>query len=94
MAVTPAGAFASPTGMDAADWLPAQVPGTAVMALRDAGRHAIDNLLPLHDKDVWFRRVLAGTGEHRLALEGLATIAEVYLDGVPILVSQTMFARH
>lgn len=95
MTVTPSGAWSDPAAMDAAaDWIPAKVPGTAAAALEAAGRFARDTPIPLHDSDVWYRcRVEPdAAGPHVLACAGLATICEAWLDGAPILVSNSMYA--
>lgn len=97
MALTPPGAWTDPGDLDpAADWITAEVPGTAAAALHAAGQFDPDRPMPLHDKDVWYRcRIVPNTiGRHRLAFDGLATIAEVWLDGRPILASETMYGRH
>lgn len=97
LAVTPAGAVASPQALgEVEDWVPAKAPGTAAAALAAAGRY--DPLDPesLHDKDIWYRAALGsfGEGDRTLSLDGLATIAEVYLDGALILQSGSMFEGH
>ncbi|MBP2291543.1 glycoside hydrolase family 2 protein [Azospirillum rugosum] len=73
------------------EWIQAVVPGTAAQALRDAGLLSLDRPPPLHDRDVVYRRRLAGEGARRLRFHGLATIAEVSLDGERILASDSMF---
>ncbi len=73
------------------DWIPALVPGTAAASLRAAGRWSENEPDPIHDKDIWYRARLTGTGRERLRFEGLATLAEVWLDGVPVLSSDSMF---
>jgi beta-mannosidase len=78
----------------ASEWIAAPVPGTAAQALRDAGRFDIHHPTRLHDKDVWYRTRLAGTGRRTLRFGGLATIAEVFLNGVSILASDNMFLSH
>src|SRR5690242_20361050 len=71
-------------------WIAAPVPGTAADALKlDATAPT-----PLHDKDVWYRTRFVGTGRRLLRFEGLATLAEVWLNGVKILDSDNMFLRH
>lgn len=75
-------------------WLPAPVPGTAAQALRAAGLLSLDRPPPLHDQDVWYRTGLTGEGPRRLHFQGLATIAEVWLDGERILSSDSMFQAH
>ncbi|MBD8892429.1 glycoside hydrolase family 2 protein [Roseibium litorale] len=97
LTVTPAGAVVTPEALSAIDdWVPATAPGTAAAALAAAGRY--DPLAPesLHDKDIWYRADLVSFGEGAkvLSLEGLATIAEVYLDGTLILSSGSMFEGH
>ena len=70
------------------------VPGTAAQALRAAGRWSIDTPTPLHDKDVWYRARFQGTGNRTLCFDGLATIADVWLNDAPILRSDNMFLAH
>lgn len=98
MAVSTAGALSEPAAFDLADggldWLPAPVPGTAAQALRRAGRWSLDRPAPLHDKDVWYRARIHGDGPRTLRFHGLATLAEVWLDGARILVSDSMFQAH
>jgi beta-mannosidase len=75
------------------DWIPAQVPGTAAGALREAGRPVAD----LDALDWWFRTTFetsppAAGEEIQLCLAGIATTAEVFLNGEPIAASESMFA--
>ncbi len=84
-----------PNDLDGLSWLPARVPGTGAGARRDAG-------LPFGDidaEDWWFRTTFeappAGPGEEVvLRFGGLATIAEVFLNGESILRSGSMFEAH
>src|SRR5690349_11091261 len=75
-------------------WLAAPVPGTAAEALRRAGQWDEARPTPLHDKDVWYRARFSGSGRRLLRFEGLATIAEVWLNGAKILDSDNMFLAH
>lgn len=86
-ASTAAGAAPTPAELPPLDWRPAQVPGTVATNLGGGLDHpGIDSL------DWWFRTTLtAPPGPTRLTFEGLATIAEVWLDGVSILRSRNMF---
>ncbi|MBZ9936158.1 glycoside hydrolase family 2 protein [Mesorhizobium sp. BR1-1-16] len=86
---TEAGVFTGPPAD--ADWLPAIVPGTAAQALSALGRWSLERPAPLADQDIWYRVKLPGSGPARLSFEGLATIAEIFLDGAPILASDSMF---
>ncbi|MGU3666354.1 glycosyl hydrolase 2 galactose-binding domain-containing protein [Methylobacterium sp. A49B] len=92
LALTPPGACANPGDLDGVtDWIPATVPGTAAAALRAAGRWSETAPEPIHDRDVWYRARFVGSGRVRLRFEGLATLAEIWLDGVPVLTSRSMF---
>ena len=71
------------------------VPGTAAGAAREAGLTAAG----LDDQDWWFRTSFeagpAQPGEQLvLRLDGVATLAEVFLNGESVLRSDSMFARH
>lgn len=92
---TPAHAWATPPDTAtaaAAHWLPASVPGTAALALAQAGQWHADTPRPLHDRDVWYRCTLNGHGPHTLAFDGLATVTNVYLDDHLLATSTSMFA--
>ncbi len=90
-AATAPDACPDPSGLDALEWRPARVPGTAAGVLRDAGIQAGD----LDAQDWWFRtRFEAEGGEAVLELDGIATVAEVFLDGERILESESMFLAH
>ncbi|HEX5397022.1 MAG TPA: glycoside hydrolase family 2 protein, partial [Candidatus Limnocylindria bacterium] len=80
---------------DRLSWLPARVPGTVAGALRDAGREVDD----LDAQEWWFRTTFRAepprAGEEVvLDLGGIATVAEVHLNGELIASSASMFARH
>ncbi|AWN34778.1 glycoside hydrolase family 2 protein [Methylobacterium radiodurans] len=95
LVTTPPGACAGPGDLAGLDgWIPARVPGTAAAALREAGLWSEAEPAPIHDRDVWYRTSFPGTGRARLAFEGLATLCEVWLNGVPILTSHSMFRAH
>jgi beta-mannosidase len=84
-------------GGEPANWLPASVPGTIAGALRDAGRPA--DGLDLDAYDCWFRtsfdaEAAAEEEEVVLAIGGIATVAEVRLNGELLLESPSMFLRH
>lgn len=69
------------------------VPGTVAAALTEAGLFDPADPAPLHDKDVWYLRSLAGktSGAAVLRFEGLATIAEIFLNGALRHTSESMF---
>jgi beta-mannosidase len=74
-------------------WQPARVPGTAAMALGGEPAESYDG------RDWWFRTSFdaepPAVGEElALVFEGIATVSEVYLNGVRLLASESMFASH
>lgn len=74
-------------------WLPAPVPGTAAGAVRAAGRDV--RATDFDANDWWFRtRVTGPAGEYLLRCDGLATVAEVWIDGRQVLRSESMFRKH
>ncbi len=96
---TPPGGCDGPSGLDELEWIPAEVPGTAAGALAAAGLWQPGEAYDFDAEDWWFRTAFdaagAGRGERvLLALDGLATIAEVYLNGELLLESSSMFASH
>lgn len=103
------GLIDDPPGLHGAtiEWLPATVPGTAAGALRDAGRWkwGVEDQRLLDGQDWWFRCRFAApdtdrdtTGETprrwELRLDGLATIADVWLNDEHLLHSESMFRAH
>ncbi|WP_205519716.1 glycoside hydrolase family 2 protein [Pyxidicoccus caerfyrddinensis] len=79
-------------------WLPALVPGTAASLLRAAGPFDLDRPPPLDTRDWWYRTDVslppAEGGAVFLRFDGLATLAEVWLDDEPVLRSDNMFLAH
>ena len=93
LARTPADGCSDAGGLAHLSWRPAHVPGTAAGSLHP--RENVD-----FDADDWWFRVRFGAapatdGEQvALILGGLATVAEVYLNGRRVLESESMYAAH
>src|SRR5512142_1195131 len=95
---TPPGAADSPQAVEALGepWMPAEVPGTLASALRARGVDPT-GAGDLDGSDVWYRvrfRRPEEAGTAALRLEGLATVAEVWLNGTRLLRSESMWQRH
>lgn len=105
-ASTPPAAVTDVSVLEAAqlEWLPAQVPGTAAGAMQQAGRWSWgrDDAKLLDGRDWWFRARFPGVDSQtassprpwELCLGGLATLADVWLNGVHVLYSEDMFLAH
>jgi beta-mannosidase len=91
---TPPHAYASPAELPMQGWLAAQVPGTVAGARRAAGLLDLDHPPPFAFDDHWYRIEVSGIGRRRLRFHGLATLAEVWFDGVKLLDSESMFISH
>ncbi|MFA7414336.1 MAG: glycoside hydrolase family 2 protein [Rhizobium sp.] len=95
--VTEAGRYAGPGEIHrAAARIPAPVPGTVASALAGAGLFDPEKPQPLHDKDAWYFRSLEGesAGPVILRFAGLATIAEIYVNGELRLATHSMYEAH
>ena len=82
-------------------WFPAAVPGTAAGALRELGRWrwGDDDQDLLDGSDWWYRCSFAlpkgpPPGPWRLELDGLATLADAWLNGEHLLHSENMWVAH
>jgi beta-mannosidase len=95
LAPTEPGACASPADLaDHLEWQPAMVPGTVAVSV---GPDDLDRHEDYDASDWWYRcRVAAPAGEGRVRLrfDGLATLAEVWLNGERVLESSNMFCAH
>jgi beta-mannosidase len=81
------------------DWLPALVPGTVASTLRAHGRWDITQPLDADSKDWWYRTSFSAPSLGSLqgcylCLDGLATLAEVWLNGNHLLTSDNMFRAY
>ena len=95
MTPSTAGHWSAPAAIAAdARWITAPVPGTVAQALAAAGLWSFDNPTPLNGRDYWYHLRIKAFGAKLLRLEGLATIAEVYFNGAPLLRSHSMFETH
>ena len=90
---SPPGAVGTPGELEGS-WLPATVPGTVAGALRDAGKLTLEDPSPLHGTDFWFRTRFRATGPQKLRFHGLATLADVWLNGEQVLSTDNMFLAH
>lgn len=70
---------------------PAAVPGTVAQALVACGAWDWGAPPPLDETDAWYRTSVSGRGAYRLECDGLATFAEIFLDGTLIGRSESMF---
>lgn len=80
-------------------WTAAHVPGTAASALRAAKKWDLDTSRNFDADDWWFRCRFTATAPEAgttkaLALGGLATVADVWLNGAHVLRSDNMFVSH
>lgn len=97
-AATSPGAVADAGDLDAArlSWIPASVPGTAgAAAVAAYGDRALWD--DYDGADWWFRTsfdTADGDGSWVVELGGLATVADVWLNGVHLLHSENMFLEH
>jgi beta-mannosidase len=92
---TRSGACTHPDALDpAAVWWPATVPGTVAQALRDAGRFDPASPESLSGSDWWYRARFSGRGRRTLRFEGLASVAQVWLNGALLFESHNMFTAH
>lgn len=92
-------AATDPAGLEAArpDWISCAGPMTVAAALRAAGRWNLETNRDFDAEDWWFRCRFKGSlarGECRIRFEGLATVADIWLNGVPLLHSDSMFLAH
>ena len=101
VASTPPGAIADPAALERAglSFVTVPAPTTAAAAARAAGWSLDGPARRFDAEDWWFRARLptihVETGDEiALVLDGLATVAEVWLDGKPLLSSTNMFLRH
>jgi beta-mannosidase len=99
LAEAPPGAAETPDALAAAGlaWRPAVVPGTVASALARAGALDLERPPDLDGRDWWYRTRFTAPrpeGRARLRLPGLATVAEVWLNGTRVLVSDSMFHAH
>ncbi|MFO1395175.1 MAG: hypothetical protein U1F09_15590 [Steroidobacteraceae bacterium] len=98
----PPGTILDPAALpaDGVDWIGTSVPCTAASALAKAGRWSLDGPpRRFDDSDWWFRTEFPAPVDLDgrkawLVFEGLATIAEVWLNGHRLLNSENMFVGH
>ncbi|MFK0334036.1 glycoside hydrolase family 2 protein [Rhizobium sp. NPDC090275] len=97
LVLTEPGACANPHDLPlSAQFIPAEVPGTAAAALERGGLFDRENPVPLDTRDAWYvcRLFDAAPGDAILRFEGLATLCHVFLNGQEILSSESMFTMH
>jgi beta-mannosidase len=82
------GAVVSPASLPASGWIEARLPGTVAAARRTAGLAA---LADAHAQDHWFRNAAVLPPGARLVCQGLATLAEIWLDDILLASSTSMF---
>ena len=85
--------FADPAAIPPdADWIDARAPDTAAAALERAGRFDPNAPIDLDAFDHWWRCEFDAAGPQRLVFHGLATLAELFVNGERRATSQSMFA--
>jgi beta-mannosidase len=97
------GLASDPAGLESQqlEWIAAQVPGTAASALRALGRWSLDDSHDFDADEIWYRLRFSAPekqgAEHAtewLRFAGLATLADVWLNGAHLLRAENMFLEH
>lgn len=92
MASVAPGTWTHPDQVDPSALIPAPVPGTAAQALTANEQFDPTAPLPLQDLDFWYQCPIVGAaGEAVLRFEGLATLANIFLNGDLVGHSESMF---
>jgi beta-mannosidase len=99
---TPPDAHRSPEDLARAplQWLPAHAPATAAACLRAANLWSLDAPARRFDAEDWWYRLRFSAPPREshqelvLGFDGLATVADAWLNGVPLLSSDNMFLAH
>jgi beta-mannosidase len=98
LCATPADAFDDPAGLSAIEperWVDARLPATAASALRAAGMWSLDGPERRFDAEDWWWRCRfsehGDAAERALCFDGIATVADVWLDGRHLFASDNMF---
>ena len=98
---TSAGAYEGPEDFAAAglSWLPVQTLSTAAACLRATSAWSLDAATRRFDAEDWWYRLrfqapLHASHDLILGFDGLATVADVWLNGNPLLRSANMFLAH
>jgi beta-mannosidase len=101
VASAPAGRIASPHDLADAelDWCDATLPCTAASALRAAGRWSLEHCVDFDADDWWWRHTFSieraeTSAAHVLRFEGIASLAEIWLNGQSILQTDDMFTEY
>lgn len=80
------------------DWLPAQVPGTVAGSLKAVGQWQHGHAADIEAQDWWYRTHFPApsraNGPCVLCFDGLAALAEVWLNGTRLLCVDNMFRVH
>lgn len=96
------GAVSTPDQLDdlASDWKSAAVPGTVAHDLLVAGEWDMQHPPEIDKQDWWYRTTFAGPGDDStnvpfaLCFDGLASIAEVWLNGTQLGTTDNMFRAY
>ena len=74
-------------------WVDACIPGTVASALRESGTWTVDDQVDFDASDWWFRTRFGApvSAAADLCFEGIATMADVWLNGEHVLTSDNMF---
>ncbi len=92
------GSVTDPSQLNTSDAFEAQVPGTVASALQRAGRWNHEHPIDLDASDWWYRTTFTAPTRNDepcvLCFDGLATLADVWLNGERILSTNNMFRAY
>lgn len=81
--------------LNSMDWLPAVVPGTVAENLIRNGQWTVDRSIDLDSQEYWFRcEFAADPTDGKLQFDGLATLAEVWVNDKLVLSADNMFRSY